>query len=281
MNLAVKTLPVRRSHAERTALSDARMLDAAVSLIVTRGAAGTTLKEVGELAGYSRGLASVRFGNKAALFAFIVRSVGEEWLATLREAVRDQVGLPAILSATDAHYCFVRDGAERIRAFYSLWFDSIGPDADFKLTIANVHERRQRDIEAWIRSGIAQGSVPSEVPVNAVAQQFCAAIIGIVYQWLVRPEATDHLQDLHIGLKQQMTLARMPVETRRAVFEIGMNAPGEIAPLSRFVAPHAACGVGHSGMSDIFTSLITSPSMCGSSRAPEPHTTSADGAGRF
>ncbi|KIC56638.1 UDP-N-acetylmuramoylalanyl-D-glutamyl-2, 6-diaminopimelate--D-alanyl-D-alanine ligase [Brevundimonas nasdae] len=43
----------------------------------------------------------------------------------------------------------------------------------------------------------------------------------------------------HIGVP--LTLARMPVGTRRAVFEIGMNAPGEIAPLSRFVAPHAAC----------------------------------------
>jgi UDP-N-acetylmuramoyl-tripeptide--D-alanyl-D-alanine ligase len=43
----------------------------------------------------------------------------------------------------------------------------------------------------------------------------------------------------HIGVP--LTLARMPVQTRRAVFEIGMNAPGEIAPLSRFVAPHAAC----------------------------------------
>ena len=43
----------------------------------------------------------------------------------------------------------------------------------------------------------------------------------------------------HIGVP--LTLARMPVETERAVFEIGMNAPGEIAPLSRFVAPHAAC----------------------------------------
>ncbi|WP_374390403.1 UDP-N-acetylmuramoyl-tripeptide--D-alanyl-D-alanine ligase [Brevundimonas sp.] len=38
-----------------------------------------------------------------------------------------------------------------------------------------------------------------------------------------------------------LTLARMAIETERAVFEIGMNAPGEIAPLSRFVAPHAAC----------------------------------------
>lgn len=43
----------------------------------------------------------------------------------------------------------------------------------------------------------------------------------------------------HIGVP--LTLARMPVETQRAVFEIGMNAPGEITPLSRFVAPHAAC----------------------------------------
>ncbi len=43
----------------------------------------------------------------------------------------------------------------------------------------------------------------------------------------------------HIGVP--LTLARMPVGTERAVFEIGMNAPGEIAPLSRFVAPHAAC----------------------------------------
>ena len=43
----------------------------------------------------------------------------------------------------------------------------------------------------------------------------------------------------HIGVP--LTLARMPQDTTRAVFEIGMNAPGEIAPLSRFVAPHAAC----------------------------------------
>lgn len=43
----------------------------------------------------------------------------------------------------------------------------------------------------------------------------------------------------HIGVP--LTLARMPRSTERAVFEIGMNAPGEIAPLSRMVRPHAAC----------------------------------------
>lgn len=43
----------------------------------------------------------------------------------------------------------------------------------------------------------------------------------------------------HIGVP--LTLARMPRATARAVFEIGMNAPGEIAPLSKMVRPHAAC----------------------------------------
>ena len=41
----------------------------------------------------------------------------------------------------------------------------------------------------------------------------------------------------HIGVP--LTLARMPPATRRAVFEIGMNRPGEIAPLARMVQPHA------------------------------------------
>jgi len=41
----------------------------------------------------------------------------------------------------------------------------------------------------------------------------------------------------HIGVP--LTLARMPKATQRAIFEIGMNHAGEIAPLSRMVAPHA------------------------------------------
>ncbi|GAB5458960.1 MAG: UDP-N-acetylmuramoyl-tripeptide--D-alanyl-D-alanine ligase [Henriciella sp.] len=37
-----------------------------------------------------------------------------------------------------------------------------------------------------------------------------------------------------------LTLARMPRETERAVFEIGMNSPGEIAPRSHMAAPQTA-----------------------------------------
>ena len=41
----------------------------------------------------------------------------------------------------------------------------------------------------------------------------------------------------HIGVP--LTLARMPADTERAIFEIGMNHADEIAPLVRLVQPHA------------------------------------------
>ena len=41
----------------------------------------------------------------------------------------------------------------------------------------------------------------------------------------------------HIGVP--LTLARMPRDTERAVFEVGMNHADEIVPLSSFVQPHA------------------------------------------
>ncbi|GGL60634.1 UDP-N-acetylmuramoyl-tripeptide--D-alanyl-D-alanine ligase [Wenxinia marina] len=59
-----------------------------------------------------------------------------------------------------------------------------------------------------------------------------------------------------------LTLARMPPETKFAVIEIGMNHPGEIAPLARMARPHVAlittvapahmeAFVGHGGLAGI------------------------------
>ena len=53
-----------------------------------------------------------------------------------------------------------------------------------------------------------------------------------------RTHAAEASYNNHWGVP--LTLARMPVETEFAVIEIGMNHPGEIAPLSRMTRPHIA-----------------------------------------
>jgi AcrR family transcriptional regulator len=197
----------RRTQEERTAISDAAMAEAAVTLICRRGAAETTLKEVGLLAGYSRGLAGYRFGSKAGLWSFLIKTIGEEWLAELRRAVAGTSGLETIHAAVDAHSRFLVDSSDRIRAFYILWFDSVGPHSELREVIAKVHERRRRDVEGWIRDGIASGSIGADADIRAVAEQFVTAVIGITYQWLVSPSDHGRVRQLHADLKQQMTRA--------------------------------------------------------------------------
>lgn len=195
---------------ERSALSDARMADAAVALICERGAAATTLTDVGLLAGYSRGLASNRFGSKAGLWSFLVRTIGDEWLAELQQAVDGTSGLDTIHAAVDAHCRMLLESSERIRAFYVLWFDSVGPGAPLREVISHVHRRRQRDVEAWITAGIEHQTIRADVDVQRVAEQFSAAIVGIVYQWLGAPPADAEVRKLHQGLKDQMTRVLAP-----------------------------------------------------------------------
>ena len=53
-----------------------------------------------------------------------------------------------------------------------------------------------------------------------------------------RTHAAEASYNNHWGVP--LTLARMPVDTQFAVIEIGMNHPGEIAPLARMARPHVA-----------------------------------------
>src|SRR5262249_5394227 len=50
--------------------------------------------------------------------------------------------------------------------------------------------------------------------------------------------ATEGNLNNHWGVP--LSLARMPAASQFGVFELGMNHPGEIAPLSKLVRPHAA-----------------------------------------
>lgn len=87
-----------------------------------------------------------------------------------------------------------------------------------------------RDRSPQVRRGAVTGSVGK----TSVTQAIKAGLD------LAGPaHASIKSYNNHIGVP--LTLARMPRSTARAVFEIGMNAPGEIAPLSNMVQPHAAC----------------------------------------
>ena len=161
---------------------------------------------IGERAGYSRGLAGYRFGHKAGLLSFVVRCVGEEWLRELTRVTVGKLGVGAINAAIDAHYRFVLEAPDHVRAFYILWFEAIGPQSDVREVIVHIHDRRRQDVQQWITQAIDAGVIPPAVDAARVADQFSAALIGIVYQWLVKPDAITQIKSMHEDLKASMQM---------------------------------------------------------------------------
>ena len=195
-----------QTQAQRTEISDTRMRDAAITLIVESGSAAMTLKDVGELAGYSRGLAGYRFGNKAGLLEFVIRSIAEDWKQEVTRVTAGRVGYDAIAAVLDAHYRVCTEAPDDLVAFYMLWFESLGPQPELKNVVSGIHDRRCEDVRSWIRGGIDAGLIAPAVDVEAVVGQFHTSCIGINYQWLLDPKDVDAAKQLYENLKHTVRL---------------------------------------------------------------------------
>jgi AcrR family transcriptional regulator len=181
----------RMTQAERTALSDARMFESAKQIIVEKGTHNTTLKEIGERAGYSRGLASNRFGSKEALFSQMVRDFNRRWANEVDRFVDDKTGLAALIAALNAVESYLLKHSQDLRALYILWFETMSSHDELRQRLANNHMAYRHDVERWVREGIEEGTIRPSIDPHSFAVEFASLIFGLIYQWLVQPTAID------------------------------------------------------------------------------------------
>lgn len=180
-----------RTQAERTAQSDRAMLEAAIALILERGTEKTTLAAIGERAGYSRGLASYRFGSKAGLFDAVCKSIGRRWLTYLQEGVGDKIGIDAMAAALEAFFRFLTESPREARVLQLLYCGAASPTAEYRETSLAIHKRQQDDVAAWVRAGIEAGSIRADADPHSVAAQYIAYTTGMTYLWVINPEGVD------------------------------------------------------------------------------------------
>lgn len=180
-----------RTQAERTAISDKAMLDAAIDLILEHGTDKTTLAAIGEKAGYSRGLATYRFGSKAGLFDEVCKSISRGWLDYLKQGVGDKTGIDAMAAALDAFFQFVSDSPREARVLQILYCGAASPKSEYRQTSAGIHQRQLDDVAAWVRAGQKEGAIRASVDPKSTAAQYIAYISGMTYLWLINPQSID------------------------------------------------------------------------------------------
>jgi AcrR family transcriptional regulator len=190
----------RLTQEERTDLSDRRMIECAVQLIVERGISGTRLTDVGLEAGYSRGLAAMRFGTKAGLLSRVARHVTANWITHLKASVGHKTGLAAVLAAIDAQERAITETPAEMRALYAIFFHSSDPSAEYRVDVARTLAAQRRDLANWLREARDEGGMQARLDPARIAAQVLNSMIGIIYQWIMDPAAPT--SEMHRDLKK-------------------------------------------------------------------------------
>lgn len=177
---------------ERSELSTRRLLEAAGELISEGGYAAMTLAAVGERAGYSRGLATVRFGSKLELLDALVKRYTTVWnVRYVQPRTAGRTGLDGLLITLDA----VREQARRdpraLRILYALQFEALGPVPELRAHFVEFHRTMRAEMTRFVRRGLRDGSIVAGSRPKAEGAAVVGALRGIGYQWLLDPEQID------------------------------------------------------------------------------------------
>jgi len=176
----------RRSHADRREESERRLLEAALEIVAQRGVVRMTLAEVGEAAGYSRGLPAHRFGSKAGLVHALAGYIGERFGQQRQLGPKRAPGLEAILG--NIHFYFSRKDSAWIatRALLVMMTEgSMAPASELRQDVADYNRQALAWFEQHIRAGIARGEIAADTDPANTAVILLGAMRGVMLQWLV------------------------------------------------------------------------------------------------
>lgn len=178
----------RRTQAERRDESERRLLGAAAELIVERGIGAATFENVGARAGYSRGLATQKFGSKQGLIEALIAQLQARLDAMLDE--RDLESLPAleaILAFVDVFLLNLDEDGE-IRAYFMLMAGAIADLSEMRAVFATTHVGVERNLEALVLRGQAEGGIRPELDADAAALMVGSLLLGLSMQLLIDPK---------------------------------------------------------------------------------------------
>jgi AcrR family transcriptional regulator len=202
---------------ERRRASDARMLRAAMSIIAQKGAAGTTLAEIGVAAGFSRGLPAERFGTKLTLLKALMDFM-EGWFAErLHKAVGGKTGFDAVRARIDAHVDSACASPVATAALYSLFVESLCAIPELqprtRALSASFHDGFRGHLEQSRRRGELRPGVDCAKMANVLVGMLRGLIIQSLLEGDVSQLAANRAQ-LHAFIDSGLRKQPSRTETR-------------------------------------------------------------------
>ena len=195
------------TRAERRAEAERRLLAAAVTLVADRGTEGTTLADVGEAAGYSRGLPGHYFGTKSDLIAAVASHISDGFANRLAQTSTKTPGLESLLHSVGSYL----DGASQrsgTRALLIALAEAL-TEPLLNETMKPVTIRSIGRLRTMIEQGKERGEIRADVDAEAQAALILGTLRATVAQWWTDQERVDlaTLRDTYVASLQRSLAA--------------------------------------------------------------------------
>ncbi|MDP6377821.1 MAG: TetR/AcrR family transcriptional regulator [Pseudomonadales bacterium] len=187
MNVQTKVAS-RRTQLQRRTEAEYALLDAAAELFAERGVVQTSLAQIGERAGYSRGLVNHHFGTKDALIMRLAEHAQAACSETL-EGFEADTGLHGVLTLADEYLKVCESPSRQTRAFHVMWGESLNESAHN--IFAEADDRSRDTIVGWVRKGQRDGSISKQIAARPFALLLLGLMRGVATQLLTAPGAVE------------------------------------------------------------------------------------------
>jgi AcrR family transcriptional regulator len=173
----------RRTQEERRVEAEQRLLAAAAELIGEIGPSRVTLANIGERAGYSRGLATHHFGSKGAMMRRLLDSVTVDFRREVLAESASDSALDEAVGLVRAYFHALAHPKPANRARLVLWADAVATGSPDVRSAMVGSDRAFRDVLAErIERGIASGEFAGSVDPRGLATVIIGMLRGVALQ---------------------------------------------------------------------------------------------------
>ncbi|TCK27007.1 TetR/AcrR family transcriptional regulator [Pseudonocardia endophytica] len=174
--------PARRTQEQRRAETERSVVDAATELIARSGSRPITLAQVGEAAGYSRGIVRHQFGSRERLIEAVLDRAQR---MDLPDYAGD--GLAQLVGIVETYLRAVSRPTPSTAAFLRLWMEALAADPVVSPLFAERDEGFRSLLGDAVRRGVDDGTVRAEVDADAAGAVLMAIVRGSALQLIADP----------------------------------------------------------------------------------------------
>lgn len=206
------TVPSHRTQLDRRTEAEQRLLDAASRLFAARGIDRTSLADIGEEAGYSRGLVNHHFGSKAVLVERLAEQAQQSFVQEL-DPITDAEAVDALAKVADTYLRVVEQANDHVRVFFVMWGAALPDDAAVGGVFVAADRRFRSGVEELVTAGLQRGTISREVDAAGFAAAFVGLVRGVAAQFLVDRDGVD-LAAARVACERFVRQSLMPHASR-------------------------------------------------------------------